>query len=972
MKKVTGFSRRSTRLLLAGAGLTAVAGLHAGTAAAQVASTQQTPDEQAAQQPAEDATQAGTAAGGDIVITGSRIARDGFRSPTPLTVLGEEQIRTQAPTNNIADFVNQIPAVTGSLRPANTRQYLSNGLAGINAINLRNLGTERTLVLLDGRRSVGSSITGAVDVNDFPQALIKSVEIVTGGASAAYGSDAVSGVVNFVLDKEFTGFKATAENGITGDGDGHNYLFSAAAGTKFADGRGHIVISGEYAHRDGIFQVDRDWNQNGDRVFTNPAYNATNGQPQYLVVTNAGMNNTLPGSIINASAGAVPNALRGIYFGQGGSVNRYNYGTASNSTMTVGGDWALADGNRRIGLDPSDDRRGGYARASFDVTSDITVFAEGSYYWNRSNGNAGPTVTAAYTLSASNPYLINALGAANLAGVTSVTLGTSSADLPYRETFNTRSVQRYAGGAEGRFDLLGSQFRWDFYGQYGRTNINEQLRNIVNSSRLALATDAVAAPAGNALGVAASTIVCRSTLTNTTNGCVPLNRLGIGVADPAAVSYVQGTPTRDQRFEQTVAGLNLSFDPFSTWAGPVSIATGAEYRKEKVSGSVETQYQTGWQVGNFLPTFGSYSVKEAYLETVVPLGAGLEFNGAIRGTDYSTSGYVTTWKAGLTFEPIPDVRFRATRSRDIRAPNLNELFQSGTSRTNTLNDPFNGNATVTFSERTTGNQNLSPEIADNLTLGVVVQPRFVPGLSVSVDYTDIRVKDAIGQVYAQTIVNRCFEGKSEYCVAITRTPGGVTDLSVNVSPFNFARLRAKALDINATYRLPLDTVSASIPGELTLRGLATHYLENYVDNGVDVPTSSDGANGIGSTFGAPSWVYRVSATYAVNNFTLTATGRGVSSGTIDNSYIVCSTSCPASTVANPTINSNHVPGAVFADLNITQRIEVGASQADLFLNIANLFNRDPEILPYAGLSTNPTYYDYLGRLFRVGVRFEMK
>ena len=181
-----------------------------------------------------------TAPTNQIVVTGTRIVRDGFKSPTPLTVMTQEAIQNQSPTNNIADLINQMPALAGSTRPSNSRLAISSGLAGINTMNLRNLGEVRTLVLLDGRRSVGSTITGLVDINTFPQALVKSVEIVTGGASAAYGSDAVAGVVNYVLDKTYEGFKVNADTGITDKGDGFNYSFNAAIGKSFADGRGHI------------------------------------------------------------------------------------------------------------------------------------------------------------------------------------------------------------------------------------------------------------------------------------------------------------------------------------------------------------------------------------------------------------------------------------------------------------------------------------------------------------------------------------------------------------------------------------------------------------------------------------------------------------------------------------------------------------------------------------------------------------
>src|SRR5688500_9705033 len=222
---------------------------------------------------------------GDIVVTGTRIVRDGFQAPTPLTVLGREDIENTSPSNNIADFVNQLPSLAGSTRPSNSRLNLSSGQAGINALNLRNLGEVRTLVLLDGRRSVASTITGLVDVNTIPQLLIDRVEVVTGGASATYGSDAVGGVVNFILDKKYEGLKLQADSGITTYGDGFNYSFGAAGGMSFAGGRGHILLSGEIAHRDGIFDtIERDWNHTGYVRIQDPAWVAgVSSTPRFLI-----------------------------------------------------------------------------------------------------------------------------------------------------------------------------------------------------------------------------------------------------------------------------------------------------------------------------------------------------------------------------------------------------------------------------------------------------------------------------------------------------------------------------------------------------------------------------------------------------------------------------------------------------------------------------------------------------------------
>jgi len=936
--------------------------------------------------PQTETVESGAPTGQDIVVTGTRVVRDGFEAPTPLTVVTEEELQNQSPTNNIADFINQLPSVAGSQRPANSRLSLSDGTAGLNTINLRNLGATRTLVLLDGRRSVGSSIAGLVDVNTFPQALISSVQVVTGGASAAYGSDAVAGVVNFVLDKKYKGLKASADSGITDKGDGANYSFDVAGGTSFAGGRGHVLFSAELAHRDGIFQVTRDWNQRGFRTIQNPAYTATNGLPLNLVRYGTGSSNVLPGGIINAStaiagSGVAANSLRGLYFGQGGSVNQFQFGSINSSTLTTGGDWELADNSRNIGLDAEEDRHGVFGRVSFELAPWIEVFAEGGYNRQETLFNAGPQLSTGLILQRDNAYLINALGAARLAGVNTVSLGTTAVDLPYRKSNNQRDTRRFAIGAEGAFEMFGKNAVWNAYGQYGETNTREQLRDIMLPARIALATDAVFASAGNALGVPAGTIVCRSSLTAPTNGCVPLNRLGVGVASAAAIDYVLGAPYRDQKLTQKVAAINLSFTPFATWAGDVSIAIGGEYREEKVSGFVPTEFQTGFSVGNYLPSFGRYDVKEAYLETVIPLGLGLEFNGAVRATDYSTAGYVTTWKAGATWQPIDDIRIRVTQSRDIRAPNLGELFAAGTSRTDTVSDPFRNNTVtgqppltgVTFRETTTGNINLRPEKAESTSIGVVLQPRFLPGFSFSADWYQIKLTDAIDQLFAQAIINRCFEGRQEFCDAFTRNAPGTSDreLTFRSSPFNFARITVRGIDFDASYRLPIDGLIGA-GGNLTLRGLATRYIDRIVDTGVQgvVPIDSVGSN---SGNGPPDWIFRASATVDTPTFSITGVGRGVSSGNYANNFIECQTTCPTSTPQFPTIDDNSVSGLFYFDLNLTTKVDfMSKGDAQIFFNVSNLFDRDPLLLPEGGLSANTTYSDLLGRAFRVGVRIQTR
>ena len=1005
-----GRNRRSLgRNTSFGAAMTALALVHSAPALAQ-----------------EEAIPADTVAAADadqIIVTGSRVARDGFQAPTPLTVLTETEIENSSPSNNIADFVNTLPSLAGSTRPSNSRLNISSGQAGINALNLRNLGSERTLILVNGRRSVGSTITGLVDINTIPQALISSVEVVSGGASAAYGSDAVAGVVNFMLNNKYEGLKVEADSGITQYGDGFNYSASAAAGMAFAGGRGHVLLSGEIAHRDGIFDVNRDWNATGFVRIQDPAYTPTSGGPQYLIRRQVGAANSAPGSLITGSAGGAANRLRGIYFGPGGTPLTYTYGAltfpsptgAAAPSLTQGGSWQVNDSGRRIGLDPEDDRYGLFGRVSYEVADGIELFAEAAYNQQKVRFNAGPNLQTNIQLNATgctqtpvpitcNAFLLNTLGAAALQGITQVTIATTSADLPGRGIDNKRKVQRYLVGAQGEFEAFGNTARWDIFGQYGRAELREQLRDIQNNARINAARDAAFAPAG--FGFPVGSIQCLinvdANLTNNDAACVPLNRLGIGVADPAAIDYVLGDPYRDQVIEQTVVGANFSATPFATWAGDVSVAIGAEYRKEEVKGFVPDEFQpvpirdvngnvTGatnrWSVGNYLPSFGSYNVKEAYFETVVPLGFGLEFNGAVRATDYSTAGYVTTWKMGATWQPIEDIRLRVTRSRDIRAPNLNDLFQAGTANSDAVTNPGFAAGTspsfvppglivqsgYSYSGFATGNTDLGPEKSNQWNIGGVFTPTFLPGFNLAVDYFSIKVNSGISAFSAQQIVNLCFLGEQAFCDAITTDPARTQDparpyLIIETRPFNAASQKVRGIDIDASYRLPVGNA-----GAVTLRGLATRYLENRFDSGVPgtVVVDSTGVNGGQSS--TPTWIYRVSASYDADDFSVTATGRGVSAGKYVANGIECQTNCPTSTVNAPTYDSNRIKGAFYVDLNLTQKFSAGGdAQGEFFINVSNLLNADPILLPETGLAANSTYSDLLGRAFRVGMRFKLK
>ncbi|MBA4353154.1 MAG: hypothetical protein C0409_00540 [Novosphingobium sp.] len=945
-------------------------------------------------------------AAAQITVTGSRIVRDGYDAPTPVSVVSTKELKAEAPAN-VSDFVNTLPAVRGSTTAASTNGSLSNGAAGINSVNLRALGANRTLVLFDGQRSVASTTTGSVDVNTFPQALIQRVEVVTGGASSAYGSDAVSGVVNFILDKEYTGFKTEYEYGVTTYGDGPNHKISGTGGLSFADGRGHILASVEHYSQSGIQSIDRDWNDSGFFLANNPAYTAaacndtsasTLCVNEYLIASGIGTGQFTPGGLISTGA------LRGTYFGSidpttgKATVNKLAFGTTSGQWM-VGGDTDITTAGHRgsATLLPSEKRTSAFGRLSYEFSPAFELF--GQFSFSRYNGQSyyQQTPTTGVTIRRDNAFLPDSVRTAMVnANLSSVQIGTSNIFLPPQGSNNTREVYRYVVGGKGAFGTGGVDWQWDGYYQLGKTKTNELLTNAWNIARMAAATDSVVALAGNAGGYTPGTIVCRINVdadtANDDRGCVPLNRIGTNGASSAAINYVlyDGLqPLRKQELKQEVASLTFSTNNLiDLWAGPISLAFGGEYRKESVTGSVDDLFRprvangvtTGtWIYGNYLPTIGAYTVKEGFIETIIPIMDGMDVNGAARVTDYSTSGTVTTWKAGLTWQIIDDVKFRGTISRDIRAPNLSELFAPGTGRTNTVNVPQPGGSIAAnqFNESTVGNPNLRPEVAKTYGAGFVVTPSFAPGLAMSVDYYKIDLDGSIDSLTAQTLTDQCYlQGITAACSAISTTGGrgvvtpGLAVTSIEIKPTNFVSLKTSGIDFEASYRGEIG------PGSLSLRALASHAIELTTDNGVTLQTDAAGQN----TGGLPKWTYRFTAAYDfTSGFGIQGVARGVSGGVYNNNYIVCSTDCPLSTADQRTVNLNSIPGAFFFDLNASYNFEVANVKSQVFLSVRNITNKDPVLVANGPTGNNtPAYpqtnralYDVLGRVFRMGVRLRI-
>jgi iron complex outermembrane receptor protein len=899
-----------------------------------------------------------------IVVTGSRIVRDGFEAPTPTSVLGAQEIQAKAP-GNIADFVNTLPVLAGSSTPQNQTSSIGAGSTGINGLNLRNLGAQRTLVLFDGRRLPASTITGVVDINTLPQALISRVEVVTGGASSAWGSDALTGVVNFILDREFVGFKVEAQGGLTSQGDNANGKLALAGGMRFADGRGHVLLSAEAAYSDGIDTLDRNWYK-GAKLINNPGYTATNGQPRLFVREGVGYTTVAPGAIVTAGP------LAGLYFGANGQPSQLNFGSPVSSPYMVGGDWQYTDFGRMASMVPTLDRQAFFSHLSFDLTNDIEAYAELSYARAHSSQYSGPQYQfGGIIIQRDNAFLPQSVVAQMTAlGQTSLNVGSWNSDLftaKKGESESNREQARFLVGLKGKSDVFGKTWNWDVYAQRGSNEIYNDIERPL-TARYNQSIDAVR----NASGA----IVCRSTLTNPNNGCAPLNILGTGVSSEAAYNWFAGTSWLKNWIKQDVVAASFSGEPLENWAGPISLAGGFEYRKESVKSKTDPlSPANAYFSGNYKPTFGHYSVVDAFAETVVPLlkdapmAQSLDLSAAVRQTHYSTSGNVTTWKVGLNYRPIDDITFRSVRSRDIRSPNLSDLYQAGATITIAVADPFRGNLSSNILQVTSGNTALTPEVADTFSIGAVVQPRFIPRFTASVDYYDIKIADAISSFGQATILDQCFAGNTIFCGQTVRNSAGVLT-QINVQPVNVASVTARGVDFEAGYRLPLEEVAPMLgDGVVSFRVFATRYIDMITDNTVTVSTNSVGQN----TGNLPTWRYNASVSYSNGPANLALSMRGFSDGVYSNSYVECTSGCPTSTANNMTIDDNHIDGAYYFDASF--RYDITASVA-AYVSVDNLLDRAPSRVATGTSVTGPqpgvnqSLYDTLGRSFRTGIRLK--
>lgn len=909
----------------------------------------------------------------EVIITGSRIIQNGNDAPTPVTVVGSEQLQNAAPAS-MADALAQIPQFRSSSRPGS---FLNSQNSTGAFLNLRGLGASRTLVLMDGRRTPPTTSEGRTDINTYPQLLMKRVDIVTGGASAAYGSDAVSGVVNFILDTTMDGIKGEVEGGISSRHDDRSQRYGLAFGHGFASDRGHFVGSVEYYNSAGILNDSgRAWAQQHYDIIPNPNY-PNDGRPANLWRANVTGAQFSEGGLISAGP------LRGTQFLPGSVPAPFEFGSEVSGGTMVGGGGVWSP---RSSFTTPIKTLSTFGHLSFDVTSDFSTFVEfGTSKTSSAFTGSMPnwSGTTAFTIFNDNAYLPTSIKTQMAtAKITSFGLGRLSNDWDGPHATSDTRTARAAVGFAYKFENS-----WTLDGSIdtGLTTADLGNTNAVNQTKLFDAVDAV-------VNSANGQVVCRSTLTDPQHVCVPINILGAGSASPTAFAYITGDRAWSKtKIRQTAAALSARGEAGATWAGPIQLGGGFDYRRmsagqtadEGSSGLVQQfpgerglpaslvgklgVYQTGNQFS--LPTVNQ-AVSEAYVETLVPLAKEkalaqkLDLNAAYRYARYDTSGGVRSWKVGLTWQPIDSIRLRGTRSRDVRAPTLNDLYSPTTGSLGTIRDPVTG-ANNPIPGYTSGNPNLKPELANTTTVGVVLQPGFAPGLSVSVDYYDIKMVGAIGNLNRLTILQQCAAGATYYCQFIDRLPNG-TLVSTTVSPQNLNELHNNGIDAEINYRTTLETFN--LPGELRLRGLVTRLDHLSTIDPFGGTNDQAGVNG-GETVGTPRWQGGASVTYILNDFTLFAQERFIGGGRYSNNYVVGGTSASS-------IDFMNVGGRNYTDLTLKYRFKVQASSFEAFMTVNNLSDTDPPPsptrvgTPVSILGTNPTLYDVVGRYFTAGLHFK--
>jgi iron complex outermembrane receptor protein len=990
--------------------------------AVQTAPTDQTP---ATQENVADTPTATTEdSGQEVIVTGSRIVSPNIVSLAPVQVVGETEI-DQSGALNIQEVLLENPAFgTPGLSRTNSA-FLTSG-AGVATVDLRDLGSDRTLVLINSRRVVaGLPGSATVDLNVIPTQFVERVDILTGGASSLYGSDAVAGVVNFLYKRNFSGLLVEGQYGVTHRGDSGRYQLSVTGGGNFADDRGNLMVHLGYTNEKGLLSRER----KNTRVDDITEFTYSYDPDDFGVERIPFFSSFVPQGRFNAG---------GTNFSFDPITNELFPCFSTNFTPTCTGvNGGTATGpfgfNRQFfrTLAVPVERYLFATRGTFEIADNIGAFMEGTYAKTTSSREIEP-----FALDSNNIFTVNGpsnarmpietrVGAQTIVnpfvptqivaaatdtdgdGLRDISFARRLTELGTRNSSSTRDYFRFVVGLEGK--VLDDRFSWDISYNYGQTSEQQTSNGQPNTVSFRNALAAITENAGtgdlNGNGVIGD-VVCASAQARD-EGCVPINIFGRNAITPEAAAYVRAEQTFQTRITQQVWAANLSGSLVELPAGPLGVAVGAEYRKETSRENNDALTNAGLNAGNALPdTEGEFDVKEAYAEVNIPVLKDQPFfhsfniRAAGRLSDYSTVGGVETYNVGADWEPIEAVRFRATYAKSVRAPNIGELFtgpsqtfptglvdpctgvtltSTGAVAANCLADPTvlaniaanAGTFTLTQADKqgisgfNSGNPDLDAERSRSITAGVVINPRqidFLRNFVLSVDYYNIRIKDAIIAPPRAFTLQQCYEFNDPFfCGLIQRriAPSGSNSVGslefIDAPALNGGKLKVEGIDFVATYRTGLDSLWTGL--NLNARLAWTHVLDGHIIvlPGADkdpfageVGTAKDRVNG--------------TLAFSTDKVGLSFTGTYIGKSFEDDQYLA---------QFGLDDDAISVPGQFYLDAQATF---TPARQYELFVGVDNLLdNKAPNLLSgttfnTTGADTAADVYDIFGRRYYAGVR----
>ena len=991
----------ASTLFLAGAAAPALAQDAAQSAPQDEQAPPALPTEEENEQSAPVGADGSAPQGEAIVVTGSRIASQALTAPNPISQVSSEEF-TLTSSATAENLLNSLPQVV----PGESG-FTNNEASGVATVNLRGLGEQRNLVLVNGRRYIFFDARQVTDLNTIPTALVDRVELVTGGSSAVYGSDAVSGVVNFILKKNFEGVEATAQYDITASGDAAKANLDLILGANFADNRGNATVYFNYFDRNPTFASAR------DRSFCFLEDIVVNGVPSLQCGGSAGIpNGRFAGLPLGAALAARPQVVSALAaLGLTGiDANGFKFDNSGTqvSRFVVPGDRYNFNPDNYLQL-PQERRIVG-GMANYKITDDIEVYAEGIFTNNIVETQFAATpVGGSYPFQVNSPFLTPAIqdlfraldqtetnAATRGDGFTTLSIGRRIEEGGVRSSTFERNAYRIVTGVRGDIGSASESFltdlKFDGYYSFART------RNVTNSEGVILqaaftqgVTTVFRNPATGATspfpfaGVPnGGELVCQ----NPSNGCVPLNIFGPNISE-AGLNFITGRTTSSIEAEMQVASGIVTGELFQLPEGPVGFAAGVEWRD--VSAFFIPSTGGVGDVGQI--SGGGYNVKEVFGEVRVPVFAGLELNGAFRFSDYSLGnvGGVWTYGGGATWQIFPALMVRGQYQRAVRAPSVDELFRAQSGISEAATDPCalpsaaapgpirdlciatgvppaavgNSGIQPNFQLRgiVGGNPDLQEETTDTYTLGAVLRP--MRRVAVTVDYYKINIKDAIFRAPLNSVLDLCYNQFQDindfYCQSIIRLPDGTIGNPGGINaPFaNIGSIKTDGIDVGVTYSMDV----SSVFGDDSTLGLAgsLNWLNEFDRNPVaDLPNLVNrcaGAFGLTCSEPLPEWKGTARATLEIREFTASLRYRYIGEVTDDR---VTRGLLPASGLAVPEIHPEH-----YFDLSLSWDLE---DKLTVFGGVINLTNNKQELIGSSQeqLNTFPSTYDPLGIRYYAG------